>query len=281
MLDTRRNTNNPLPPRRKSDASTSFETRSAPRVGVRLEASIFIAGTAGWIPCALRDIGSGGACLQTAGPIDLASLRRLRFMLHDGPVELEVSGCWQREAPLESALFSGVRFESPSEDVVERIADYVNKVAFQLGRFVRTESELGDLDLDEALDFALSSRLRHAAPATYIYRGDPAGAGEEAVYVVLQGCVALEAYPKGRLRLEIARIERGGVFGGIGLLARAGTRLSAVACDEVVLLELDHTAFRYLDSAKPSVARRISETVITKGLLQLHSYVDRLTAGTR
>lgn len=281
MLDRRRGSSDAGSRRLTGSAPNGLEMRSAPRVGVRIDASVYLAGTAGWFPCQLRDIGSGGACLQTAGPIDLTTLRRLRFTLQDGPIELDVSGCWQREAPLEHAMFSGVRFESPSPAVVERIAEHVNAVAFQLARFVRTESELADLDLDEAIDFALSSRLRHASAGTYIYRGDRAGPGEESVYLVLQGTVALELSLRASSRFEVARVERGGVFGGMRVVAREGTRLSAVACTELVLLELDFTAFRYLDRAKPTVARRISETVVTKGLLQLHACVDRLAARSR
>jgi len=255
-----------------------LEMRSTPRVATALSARLAIASLPAELPCRLRDLGTGGACVQTPSPFALEPLRRITIPLGSGPITLPVEGCWQRETLLENAVLTGMRFLDLAPEDVKRVREFVQESANKLTTFLQERSELSTLDLDEALDVALLSRLREARPGTYVCHEGKMRLGEDSIYVVVNGKVALEAAGARQHELELELIREGGVFGGLPLIADVPPPLSAVAASDLVLLELDRNAFRYLERCKPSVAHRLSRVVVAKNVGHLRSALARLTS---
>lgn len=254
-----------------------FDCRSAPRVAVSMTGSILLAGSPGWLPCRLRDIGTGGACLETMAPFALADLRRIRIDLPGAPLEASAIGRWQQSVDLEQAMLTGVQFDALERCAASRLRDLVHDRVRELADFISDRSDFTNLGLDEAVDLALFSRLRNAEAGRYLYRDGSPETQCDSVFLVVEGTVAMETTIRSR-RVSVCRVEPGGVFGGISLLAPVEQPLSAVACAPVMLLELDRGSYQYIERAKPLVARRVSEVVIAQHVAQLRACIDHLVA---
>jgi len=258
-----------------------LEMRATPRVATNLSAQLAIASLPGLLDCRLRDLGTGGACVQTASPFPLEPLRRLMLPLSDGPLTVDVEGCWQRETLLEGAVLTGMRFLEVDQDALKRIRQFVQESANRLTAFLQEESELSGLEFDEAIDVALLSRLGEARPGTYIFHEGDLRLGQDSIYVLVSGRVVLEAAGAREHELALEVIHTGGVFGGLPLIADVPPPLSAVAATDITLLEIDRNAFRYLERSKPSVAHRLSRIVTAKNVAHLRSAIERLTSPRR
>ncbi|MCL4684647.1 cyclic nucleotide-binding domain-containing protein [Myxococcota bacterium] len=263
-----------------TDAESPFELRSAPRVACNAAGELRLGGM-GTLACRLRDVGTGGICIQTPSPFALSSLRSVTIHLPGESLTLDIEGCWQREASLERAIFTGLRFSRPTASDRERMRKFVEQAAQELTDFLQNRSELRDLGLDEALDVALASRLREAPPGTFICREGHPRPGDDSLFVVMRGTVTLAATGDREHELEVERVSPGGVFGGIPLIADVPSPVSAVAVSDVILLELDRAVFRYLERAKPLVAHRLARTIAARQVLQFRALVSRLTDQNR
>jgi CRP-like cAMP-binding protein len=262
-------------------AENPLEMRSSPRVATSLPAKLAIASLPGLLDCRLRDVGTGGACVQTLSPFPVEPLRRITMQMGENSITLDVEGCWQRETLLERAVLTGIKFLHLSPDDLKRIREFVQESANKLTSFFQERSELGGLDLDELIDIVLLSRLREAQPGTYIFHEGQLRLGQDSVYVVVTGKVVLEAAGARQHELEVEFLREGGIFGGLSLIADVPPPFSAVASSDVTLLEIDRNAFRYLERAKPAVAHRIARIVTAKSVGHLRALIERLTSAKR
>jgi CRP-like cAMP-binding protein len=235
----------------------------------------------GTLACRLRDIGTGGVCVQTPSPFALSSLRSVTIHLPSESLTLDIEGCWQREASLERAIFTGLRFSRPTTSDRERMRKFVEQAAQELTDFLQNRSDLRELGLDEALDVALASRLREAPPGAFISREGHPRPGDDSLFALMRGSVTLAATGDREHEIEVERVTPGGVFGGIPLIADAPSPVSAVAESDVTLLELDRSAFRYLERAKPLVAHRLARAIAGRQVLQFRALLMRLTDQNR
>lgn len=262
------------------DQESPFELRSAPRVACSVMGELQLGGM-GKIPCRLRDVGTGGVCVQTPSPFALSSLRSVTMHLAGELLTLDVEGCWQREATLERAIFTGLRFARPAAVDRERMRKFVEQAAQELTDFLQNRSDLRDLGLDEALDVALASRLREAPTGTFICREGHPRAGDDSLFAVMRGTVTLAATGDRENEIEVDRVTAGSVFGGVPLIADVPSPVSAVAASDVTLLELDRSAFRYLERAKPLVAHRLARSIAAQQVTQFRALVLRLADQSR
>jgi CRP-like cAMP-binding protein len=229
----------------------------------------------GDIECRLRDIGTGGACIQTSSPIGVGDLRWLQVELPDGVVRLPVSGKWQKEAGPEQAILTGVAFEEIAAADAQRIEDFVHERLIGLSRQFQNCPELPEIGLDEAMDLALVSRYRTASAGRYLFL-EGSNALDDSVFLVVGGAVAIEVEIHG-LRFSVDRVERGSVFGGISLLAPSlKPSLSAMASRDVTLLEVDRESYAYLRRAKPVVANRLHRAIVEQHVSQLQECIARV-----
>lgn len=254
-----------------------LEQRSAPRVATWLPAQVKLGG-GGWISCHLRDVGTGGACLQTDSPLGVSDLRWLQIELPQRSLKMAIVGRWQREAGPEQAIITGVEFDSPEREQQEQLETFVHERLLGLVRFIQRCPDLSDFSLDEAMDVALVSRLRAAKAGRYLLRGGPEGTADDSVYLVSEGSITLEAEVH-KLRFPVGTIERGGVFGGISLLAPGvKPHLAAVAGRELMMLEVDRSSYEYLQRAKPVIAARLANVIVSRHVAQLSDCIERVVA---
>lgn len=252
---------------------TPFESRSSPRVACSLPIEMELAGHSGPLVGRLRDIGTGGVCVQTDSPFAMSSLRSLSLHFPGRALRIDAEGCWQRESSLEKAILTGVRFVRPTYEQRDRVRKFVEESAQELTHFLQNRSELRELGLDEALDLALSSRLREARTGTFIARQHASSASDESLFVVLRGSVTLAAAASREHELTVQRITTGGIFGGVPLVANVPAPFSVLVESDVQLLELDRDAFTFLERAKPLVAKRLSQAIVSGLVAQIHALV--------
>ena len=258
----------------KGTAAHPLEQRSSPRVATWIAADVKLSGE-GWIGCHLRDVGTGGACIQTDSPVAVSELRWLEIKLPDGKLKVQVTGCWQREAGPEQAILTGLEFRDLEPGDRKRIEGFVHERLLGLVRFLESSEDLGGLSLDEAMDVALVSRLRSASLGRYVHYAGADDAQDDSVLIVLEGVVGLEIELRG-VRVPVGQVDRGGVLGGIDLVATVDPCVSAVANRDLKLLEIDRNAFGYLRRAKPLVAERIASIVVQHHIHRLHGCIERL-----
>jgi CRP-like cAMP-binding protein len=253
-----------------------MEMRSSPRVAASVPAEIRLAGQAGTIRCQLRDVGTGGVCVQTDSPISYKALSSVTIHLPGSPLTVDVEGTWQREATLERAILTGARFLNIGRDDAQRIRKFVEQSAGELIEFLQNRSQLRNLELDEALDLALSSRLREASAGTWICTEGSTRPGEDSLFIVMKGVVALAATVAREGDTEIERVGVGGAFGGVPLISDEGPPFSSIAVSDATLLELDRNAFSFLERAKPYAARRLGRAIVGRQVGHLRALVSRL-----
>lgn len=115
------------------DPASPFELRAAPRVACSVMGELQFGGM-GRIACRLRDVCTGGVCVQTRSPFALSSLRSVTMHLPGAPLTLEVEGCWQREVTRERAIFTGLRFARPAAEDRERMRQFVEQATCESDR---------------------------------------------------------------------------------------------------------------------------------------------------
>lgn len=257
---------------------SALEMRTGPRVATTLRARLRIAHLPAPLECQLRDIGLGGVCIETPSIIAVPEVREICLPLPSGPITVEVVGCWQRPAPFEHSILTGIRFRKPSPELQKLIREFVQHALSDLTNYLQDNTELQELDFDLLTDVALFSRLRHAPTGAHLCLEGKTDAGSDSMFVVQSGRVNLVAgLPPHRVQLE--SVPPGGVFGGLNLIAPLPNPLTAIAAQEVSLLEIDSQAFRYLEHAKPQVARALVGVIVAKNFGHLRSAVDRLLRG--
>ncbi len=261
---------------RPSDPRSPFEIRSSPRVATSMPAEIRLAGESEALSCRLRDIGSGGVCLQTPSPFAYESLKSVTIHLSDSPLTLDAAGAWQREATLEQAMLTGAKFVKVGRNEARRVRKFVEQSANELTEFLQCRSQFYGIEIDEAFDIAIASRLREARAGTWIFTEGRTRPGVDSLFIVMSGTVLLVATVASEGDTEIERVLPGGVFGGVSLVSGSAPPLSAVAESDVTLLEIDEQVFGYLERAKPFVARRLTRTIVLRQAGHLRSLVSYL-----
>ena len=98
------------------------------------------------------------------------------------------------------------------------------------------------------------------AGKTLFSKGDPA----EAVYVVIEGEVAIEIIsPNGRI-VHVATLRPGAVFGEIAVLDKGVRTADVRALSSALVLRISDTAFRELVENSPAFSRAIIDDLIEK-----------------
>jgi CRP-like cAMP-binding protein len=255
--------------------AAATDRRCSPRVGACLEAHIQLSGM-GRVPCATRDVGFGGACLETASPFDPSAVQRIEIRLPGvGPLSLHAEGRWQRVA--ETGVLTGIRFCEVSSRAHEELKSFTSERALEVSRFLAELPDLGELPIDEALDLALNSRLRVVPPGTLLYRQGASPPDGDSIYIVVTGRIVLEAAVQHEHEIHLDTLGSRRLFGGLPVLAGVPHVESAVAETKCELLEFSRVAFEYLATAKPLVAHRLVQAVLRRQAGQLEDLIRRVS----
>lgn len=238
-----------------------LQLRAVPRVGADYEASVFSRDFRGGLAARTRDLGIGGVCIATASPFSFQSVHRVVLVLPNGKISLEAKGLWQRVEHAGQVILTGIEFLEPDPGVIDQLWDLVMDGGKLLARFLHGDSDLAHLSPDEAVGVAHASRWRDVPAGRYVYRSDVQRSGEASIFIVLSGHVILQLRLRGVSDRTLARLGPGRMFGGLSIVAEGLPGESALAHDDVRLLEIHEGAFRYLCAARPWLAQRIAHSV--------------------
>jgi len=251
--------------------------RGEPRIGTDLAASIFTSDFSGALPARTRDVSVGGACVVTASPFAHKAIQRLRLSLPGGDrLELEAQGRWQQALAGDDVVMTGLEFLRPSNEAVDCLWDLVLDGGKRLARFLYGDSDLRSVGVDGAMGLAQMTRIRDLSPGTTLYRQDQDPSEPCSIFVVEAGVVVLQMRARGVREVPVERVQAGGVFGGLTMLAGVAPTESAVTETDARVLEFDLRAYQYLARAKPWLAQQLSQVVTTAYVKRLQRVLERV-----
>lgn len=253
-----------------------FELRGDPRIGADYSAALYTGDFSGSLEARTRDLSVGGCCVVTASPFAFKSVRRLRLMLPDGPLEIEAEGRWQQTLDGDDVVMTGLSFYQPGDEVIDRLWDVVLDGGKKLARFLYSGSQLRTIGVDGALGLAQISRMRDLAPGKTIYRQGEERGKQCSIFVIESGSITLSIRVRNVRDVVMEQIGPGAVFGGLPILAGTPALETATTESHVRMLELDDRALRYLGRAKPWLARTLSEIVTAAYVERLHRFLERI-----
>lgn len=255
---------------------SEIERRLSPRVAARLPVELYCEGLSGGLRAVTRDVGTGGICVLARNLIATGSIRRLVLDLPDGPTELKVEGRWQRDTG--AGQLTGICFTDLDKQAEHRLWHFVHTRAAEIAGFLTERTALSDLSVDEGLDLALFTRLADFSPRQRIYKQEAAA---ESSFIIYEGAVVLKGYRSKGRPVTVRRIGVGDLFGGFPVMAGVPHVTSAYAETASILLEIDSFAFRYLQDAKPWVARHLQRALIGAEAENLRALIEHLGGSGR
>jgi len=253
-----------------------LELHATPRVAVDVPVDLYTADIRGALPGRARDISIEGACVATASPFAIKSLQKVVFSLEAGSLTLAATGAWQQDEEADDLVFTGLKFDTPQREDLDRIWSLVFASGRTLARFLYEKTPLYELGIEEALGLAQMSRYREVPAGRTIYRQDVRESGDESIFILIEGSVTLQAQVGDSVEVEIERVRVGGLFGGTPLLSDAPPIESAVATTKARLLELDAQSFRYLRLTKPWLSYRLCHALYRVSSQRLRTTLARL-----
>lgn len=259
-----------------AEVENHFERRVAPRVAARFDVELRLAEGPSRLPARSCDLSTGGVCVETEGPFALTSLREISIRLPDGVVTLLAKGCSQRIESFGVGHLTGVQFVDPAPAERQRLWEVVQRQSAHLSRYLDDSPDLADLDLDETMELARATRLREVPRGRRIYGEGTWRPGEDSVFIVIRGSVAIDARGHRARDVWLERVEPGGLFGGVPLIAKIPHVESATAEADLQLLEIDCFTFRHLEWTRPQIARSIGCSVVRKQVRHLSDLIRRV-----
>jgi CRP-like cAMP-binding protein len=191
-------------------------------------------------------------------------------------MRFQARGCSQRIDSFGVGHLTGIQFVDPEPAERRRLWEVVQRQSAQLSRFLDESPDLEDLDLDETMDLARATRLREVPRGRRLYGEETWRPGEDSVFVVIRGTVAIDARRHRARDVWLERVEPGGLFGGLPLIAKIPHVESATAEADLQLLEIDRFTFRYLEWTRPQIARAIARGVMRKQARHLSDLIRRV-----
>ncbi len=269
-----------LPETEYDDSSISLvdplDLRASPRVAADLAASLYSTDMAGPIPCRVRDLSVTGACIATASPFALKSVQRVVVSLPRGSLILEAQGTWQRDAQADDVILSGLKFCDPPKEALDQLWELVFSIGQKLARFLIERTQLHELGVEEGLGLAQTSRFRDIPAGRTIYRQDTALAGEESIFVLIEGAVALQARVRDAFDVETHRLKPGDMFGGLPLIGGGPHAETAIAVENSRLLKIDRQAYRFMRQTRPWLGYRVGQALLRTYAVRLRELSVRL-----
>ncbi len=247
----------------------SFDRRDFPRVAIDVPTELELQGM-GRIPSVSCDLSVGGICVSTRSRFVLDSLRSVALTLPQRTLTLKAEGRWQRETGGDQTFLTGAEFVEQTRQVVYELWDVIHETGKRLTTFLSTSSDLQVFPLSELMEVAHVTRYRSIPSGGQIYRQAERSAGEDSIFIILEGAVVLETRSKRGRRVELCRLGAGCLFGGTPLLTGTSHRESAVACCDVGLLEISSGAFEKMKRQRASLAMRMSSVVVENHASHLH-----------
>ena len=194
----------------KAHPSRRCEIRVATNFPVTL---VFSNGASNVIPARSVDIGMGGICVETATIIDYEAVRAVRIPLGKSKIDFDVRPRWSLDLGGSGGPVTGLTFASVDDAKKNALWDLIQERGCELGMFLSGCEGLDQLNFEEALDLALSTRLRIVRRGDLIYTGcDERTAAS--ICLLMSGSVVLEP-SMGRMNQRISMVKPREIFGGL------------------------------------------------------------------
>lgn len=252
-----------------------LEMRTQPRVGADFPVRVFSRDFPMPLEARTRDLSVDGACLATSTPFAVKSIHRIELGLPHQTLTLEADGCWQRDEPCADLVLTGVSFVAPDDAARDRLWETVLASGQQLARFLYERSGLHELGLEEAMGLAQVTRYRHIPAGRTLYRQDTREPGEDSIFLLTEGRIALRVRIRNARDLDFADLGPGELFGGFPLVADLAHTESAIAESDSSLLEIDNTAYRYICTARPWLAQKLATALVRISAIRLRNIYAR------
>lgn len=246
-----------------------------PRVASDVRVDLYARGSSRRLPARARALGVTGVCVETPSVFALASVHRVVVTLPDGRLSLDAAGRWQHEAGPDLGILSGIEFVDPPAEAVEQLWQVVTEGGRALAGFL-ARSELRGLDVEESIALAQLTRTREVRAGRTLYRHDAVRPGEDSVFLVRSGCVALQFRARGAREVTLETLGPGCAFGGWSLLGPLPPAESALVARDAELLEIDRAAFEHLRRTRPWLAERLGAALLGAHAARLRRLLARV-----
>lgn len=197
------------------------------------------------------DVGMGGICVRTESIIDGNAVEAVRFKLGLYDLEFKVHARWSSATLSDEGPLTGFAFEEVDPKSEATLWGFIQERARELSTFLRTCDGLTDLGFQDALELALTTRLRELECGQVVYGGHET-TGCKSIFALFRGSILLERASEKRNQ-EIARLEPGELFGGTQIIAGCEPIERAIATSRTTLLEFVDYNTEYLMIAKPQL----------------------------
>lgn len=250
------------------------ERRLTPRVAARFAVKLDCAGLPGELKVRSTDVGPKGICVETPSPFAIDSLRSVVLELPDVTLQLRAEARWQRENAASTAHLTGIRLLDLEPEATEKLWAFVHHRAGELAAFLRDRADSMADEMDEALDLAMFTRVAEFPVGHMIHSQGTQGERGDSAFIVYSGRVIVEAARGAARPLMLERVEPGGLFGGLPMVAGVAHVSSAVTDTEVVALEIDSLTYQHLMMCRPWAAHRISAAILRRQAAHLSRLLE-------
>lgn len=263
---------------------TSATPQASGRVSARVAAIFPVELVLDGSPCSVLharslDVGIGGICVRTDSILDGSRIGFVRFKLGRHDLELKVAACWTSSTGSCGGPRIGFVFEKLVPTTEATLWNFIQERALDIATFLRGCRALPDLDFQDALDLALTTRIREVDSGQLVY-GSLGNSSSGSIFVVFRGSIMLERATETRNQ-EVTEVQSGEFFGGLPIVAGSATLDRAVATSSTTLLEFLEYSTNYLLINKPILGAALTRAAMFHCIERMSKLLDRTFAERR
>jgi len=208
----------------------------------------------------------GGICIATRTPFPHGSAVRIVLHARSAPLAVAVKGLWQQYEPSEKLVLTGFEFAPRSKADRKRIADLVADSVQRIAEVLR-HTRLPELGLGDAMAVAEIVRFRSVRAGHVVYGCQAQSHHAASIFVVEGGRVSLHLAGAGSQRVEVALVEKGGLFGNVSPDSPPLREVAVAECD-TQLLEIHDGMIEHLRRHQPQLAFRLASATFRAASLR-------------
>jgi CRP-like cAMP-binding protein len=265
----------PTAPRTLAPPEAFLGERALPRVAIAFPVWLHVAGRAAPYYARARDLSVAGVGVESPQPLPLPEIRSVTLATPEGRMQLAAQGRWQAEEAAGQRFAVGICFPAVERVALDRLWALVHGQSRRLLHRLARAHEIRDLGLDHRLQLIHGSRLREARAGETLYQLGQRAPGEDSIFLVLDGEVALEGPTPDGKALMLDRAVAGDLIGGLPRLARLAADHAARVSRDASMLELPAAGFEKFMEVSPRLALELAAAVLRGQLARRPGGLDR------
>jgi len=206
--------------------------------------------------------------------MDVDKVEQLRFTLGRHDLEFDVKVRWRSSPMADEGPLTGFSFDEVDVAAEKALWNFIQERGHELATFLRSCGGLTHLDFQEAIELALTTRIREVERGEIVYGGE-GHAPSASIFALFRGSIRLERVNQSRSQ-EVATVEPSELFGGIPMIAGCSPFERAVATSRSTLLEFVAYNTHYLLSTKPPLAAALIRAASFHWIQRMSHILDRL-----